>query len=80
MARSVRVTRAASEDLHGISRRLAERGTPERALVWVRALQAHLAGFAEFPKRGMQRNAIRPGLRTGDDEDGARQAASAAAG
>jgi len=53
----------AAEDLEDVMTYLAPRMGAEVAHEYVRKIESYCLGFATFPKRGMLREDIRPGLR-----------------
>ena len=64
MARSVVFAPEALADLRSLYDIIADASLPTRAFDYVEGLRRYCLGFADFPERGTQRDAIRPGLRT----------------
>lgn len=44
---------------------IAERSGPERAFAYAERIRAYCLSFVTFPERGMRRDDLRSGLRTG---------------
>jgi toxin ParE1/3/4 len=64
VARSVVFAPEALADLRDLYDLIADASLPARALAYVEGLRQHCLSLADFPERGTQRDAIRPGLRT----------------
>lgn len=53
----------ARDDLEELYLFIAERADPERAMAYVDRIESYCRGFADFPKRGVPRDDLFPGLR-----------------
>jgi len=51
-------------DLRNLYDLIADASFPARALTYVEGLRLYCLDLADFPERGIRRDAIRPGLRT----------------
>lgn len=63
MAREIRFSPEARDDLRQLYLFIAERSGEERALAYIERIEAHCRGFADFPERGVRRDDLFPGLR-----------------